>query len=315
MIEGLRALLGRTLPLRLGLYELLLAEPPAVNDDGDPTVTLRGVIRDGGGFEDDLEQTVVLLQPHADRDVRGAAAIEGWCRALPDLWLRHPTLRFNLYVPITPDEIVASDLLARSSATTAEDFAAFLLGPESPFVWARRTARDRDYRKLLLPAGADLRDGLWSHLPDEACSLSFEWRNALLEYWILPPRHAYHALRAICDLGSSGFEGYLEQADAREVRGVYEALLALPSLGLARAMRSALAKMQEQGSAEYLTAGDEGALETIEAIAKGESFPETWREIDHHDEGGTYHLISKELEPAFDAFIVEHRDDLVTPAP
>jgi hypothetical protein len=89
-------------------------------------------------------------------------------------------------------------------------------------------------------------------------------------------------------------------------------VLALTALGAPRLLalcRMAIAKMLEQGSAECLSTGDIGWMESF---TEDVEYPDSWSEIDQPGDGGTQALLTSELRPALDAHFERHRAILTT---
>lgn len=310
MIDEVRRVLEQVLPLRQGELELSLAAPPEQRDDGAIGAVCRCVMFGADGSRTQTsEQSVVLLAAHAETTVRGVAAIEGLLRALPALIVRHPSVRLGSDGVIFPEEFFCSDLLSRTDATTAEAISAFLLSPDSPFSWARRASLDPAYRPLITDGLSDWKAALYQHLNREASGIGFEWRHALLPRWPHAVQTAYFGAVADAMLGGGGFEVYLEQAASEDVRGIVRAFTTLGAQRLAALSRIAIAKMLEQGSAECIATDD---TDWMEELAEDVAFPDSWREIDHHDDGGTWSLLKDELTPLLESWFERHRVELVT---
>lgn len=310
MIEDVRRVLAQVLPLRQGELELSLLAPPELSEDGAVGAVGRCVMFGADGSRSqNSEQSVALLAAHPDLAVRGVAAIEGLGRALPALIVRHPSVRLGSGGVIFPEEFFCPDLLARTNATTPEAISAFLLGPDSPFAWARRASLEPAYRPLLSDGTGDWKAALRQHLNSEASAIGFEWRHALLPRWPETVQTAYFGMLADAMLGGSGFAGYLEQAPGEDVHGIVRAFAALGARRLEMLSRIALAKMLEQGSAACIGAGD---IDWMEKLAEDIAFPDRWDEIDHHNAGGTYRLLKDELTPLLEEHFERHRTELVT---
>lgn len=310
MMEDIRRALAQVLPLRQGELELSLVAPPKLLEDGSVAAVCRCVMfGPDGSRSQSSEQSVVLLAAHAELSRRGVAAIEGLGRALPALIVRHPAVRLASGSVVFPEEFFCPELLAHTSAATPEAISAFLLGPESPFAWARRASLEPAYRPLRKGGTGDWQAELYQHLNREASGIGFEWRHVLLPRWPEVVQTAYFGVVADAMLGGGGFEVYLEQAASEDVRGIVQAFSALGARRLETLSRLAIAKLLEQGSAECISTGD---VDWMAELAEDVVFPDSWSEIDHHGDGGSFTLRKSELRPLLEAHCERHRAELVT---
>ena len=107
------------------------------------------------------------------------------------------------------------------------------------------------YSKILRDDLYDYDIPIWNptlvnHIGNELHAGTYEYTEK--DVLALPPpiRHLHFLWRAQCDIGGSGFEGYLSQAFAYEIKGVYEALIEVNAKQLSRLMCKAIALAQNE---------------------------------------------------------------------
>jgi hypothetical protein len=135
----------------------------------------------------------------------------------------------------------------------------------------------------------------------------WEERHERLEDWPKEPVTVYYLWHIEAMVGGNGLEVYLSQEPPESVVGSLEALERAGCGRLAALYRRALDLAARQGCEATLYLAD-AWLEDARRPAGTDS----WRALDHWDDGGTWALIRDELRPAAQAYIDAHRGVLLS---
>lgn len=160
------------------------------------------------------------------------------------------------------------------------------------------------YRPVGRGAGVDLADAIRA----QAHEGGFEARFERMGDWPVAPRTVYFLDLALAMIGGGGCEVFLGQNDVEEVIGVLEAADEAGCSRFAEVYRRALGLAARRGSGEFLAFVDEDWLEG-ELIEPDDDLG--WRDLDHHDDGGTWSLLETEVRPALARYLAAHHATLV----
>jgi hypothetical protein len=153
--------------------------------------------------------------------------------------------------------------------------------------------------------GWDLRD----HVSRLAKQRGFDKRHEELATWPAAARHVYFLHLAESRLAGSGVLVFLEQQLYPDLRGTHDALVAAGAVRLQRLFEAGISATLDT-NAEY-NHYRRGLLKSdfrwLRAVQKSDPAA---AEIDTHDEGGSYWLVTHELAPAIRRYISAHRSDL-----
>lgn len=160
------------------------------------------------------------------------------------------------------------------------------------------------YRRVPRSAATDVADAIRA----QAHAGGFEARFERMADWPVAPRTVYFLDLALAMIGGGGCEVFLGQNDVEEVVGVLEAADEAGCARFAEVYRRALGLAARRGCGELLQFVDEEWLED-ELIEPDADLD--WRDIDRHDDGGTWSLLETEVRPALARYLAAHHAALV----
>lgn len=304
MLDEVNAILARVLPLTCG--GLQLSHEMLREAEGSIVCTMICEMSDDTECGP-LEQDLVLLAPGAG--ARELAALAGWAAALPELVARAPQVRLGRGAPIDPPDLLPEGLFDAVDLPDPEAYTAWLLGPDSPFIWARTPAEAPVYRPL--PADTDSLDDVLFHVRSEAEALGHGNRHWLTDVWPDPLRAVYYADLAGAAIADEGLEGFVTLRDFGDIVGMYGALIDLGAHRLHELARAAFATVLVDDAAALFD-DPESDPDFLMKVADG-CDPAAWSEIDDGEHGARA-LVERELRPALRRFVAGHHALLTAPA-
>ncbi|MBL8677924.1 MAG: hypothetical protein JNK05_02065 [Myxococcales bacterium] len=318
-LDVLNAILARALPVRArhGSIELAPIELEGrtypVRPVGSIAISEWGLsvnLRCTRAGRPPLDGEVTIAHAESWDDVRVPAFVEGWLGAVKAILESATSESIDRWVPSYLDPGLPVD--AMEEGTNSEEFCrkfleytwlGYLL-PKRPKV---APMFERAPRSVALKASEIDLYGLWGWIGNFArrCYVDPRWDDALIQR--LPPaaRALEGAQMIDAMVGGNGFEVFLASQRSAVILHCYESLSAIGAKQLSALMRRGVGLAARQG-AEFTTERNQGWLRPFRADAA-----EQWSDVDGHDPGRSYALMTSELVPCANAFAERNRDDLV----